>query len=237
MFFGCIQYKEVEAAVQKDGEDNSAKQVEALRLARLIKCDAYRRADNGRREHMQKRRADEPQISREYRLKQRIARERREEEKRIFRRRESEGDGHHVDDGVYRLVVLAPAQDGELGHHVLDDFLHGRPYDEGERGRARGGEDPKLLRFEIRGGEFLHRDNDRDRNHTREEGESNEPPRLRVDTVFAPPEPEPCESGKHPAPKTSNNKLELAHRPIILAIWRPSGGRSLFWGVAAGWLR
>src|SRR3989344_3528211 len=138
---------------------------------------------------MQERRADEPQIAGEYGLEQRIARKRREEEEGIFCGRKSEGDGYHVNDRVDGLVVLASAQYGELSHHVLDDFLHRRPNDERERGSACRGKEPQFLRLQVRGGEFLKRYNDRDRDHTRQEGERDEPPRFGVYRILTAPEP------------------------------------------------
>src|SRR3989344_7725273 len=160
---------------------------------------------------MQERRADEPQIAREYRLEQRIARERREEEERVFGGRKSEGDGHHIDNGINRLVVLAPAQHSELGHHVLDDLLHCRPNDESERGRTRGGKEPQVLRLQIRSGEFFHRDNDRDRDHTRQEGERDEPTRLGVYRILAAPEPQPSKGGEYSSCECCDDGLELRH--------------------------
>src|SRR3990167_11374236 len=77
-----VQYKEVEYAVQSDGEDNSAEGIDPLRALRLVERERERDADDRRREHVQERRANEAEVAREDRLHSRVARKRREEEER-----------------------------------------------------------------------------------------------------------------------------------------------------------
>ena len=48
-----VQYKEIERAMQKDGEDNSRKTIQHLDRFRLVECKCERYADRCRREYVE----------------------------------------------------------------------------------------------------------------------------------------------------------------------------------------
>src|SRR3989338_3572978 len=200
MLLGSIEYKEIKDTVQKDGEDNSEEGIDAPVNLRFVKGKAEHDADGGRRKHMEERGTHEAQIARHHGLDHRIARQRREEKEGILRRREAESDGHHVDDGVYRLVVFAAAQYRHARREIFHHLLYGRP----------SGGDKGLRRQKPRD-EFLYRDNERDRDHAREEGERDELARLRMRRVLAPPEPQPRESREEPSCHRRENGGEFRH--------------------------
>src|SRR3989344_689499 len=173
-----VEYKEVERDMQKGGEDNSEGGIPFLDEPRPIEGIGDEDAHDSRREDVKEGRPDEAQVPGHHRLDDSFSCKRGEEERGGLEACEAEGDRDHVDDGVHRLIVLSPVEDGEPCYGVFRELLDGGPC------RENSGLGDKIARDELLDG-----DDDDDREHACKKGEGNEPPRLRMYRILFEPEP------------------------------------------------
>ena len=211
-----VHYKNVEKAMQEDGEDNSNRKIDCFFPARLeegkCQCSTYGR----RGKYMKKRRADEAVIAGDDCLCDGKARERREEEERVFGCGKTERHDYHIDYWIYRFIVFVTPEHHRGRGREFEDFLYSCPDDEG-KALAGGIEDRRefCVGRNVGGGELLDGDNYTDRNGAGKKGERDKALRLGVLAVFPQPKPQPDEGGEEPASRGSEDGPELSHGSII----------------------